>query len=107
MVKNQKPYSNEDWHKKKVQQKLNKIFFSILDSKLNDKFYSKKIRLNPSNEALIAEFMTTLKKWRSSATLEAIATEFIPLDARYKYDRLNDMTKLLDVVNKREMVSYL
>jgi len=78
-----------------------------LDSKLNDKFYSKKIRLNPSNDASIAEFMTTLKKWRSSATLEAIAIEFIPLDARYKYDRLNDMTKLLNVVNKREMVSYL
>lgn len=68
---------------------------------------AKKIRLNPSDDASIAEFMTTLKKWISSATLEAIVIEFIPLDTRYKYDRLNDMTKLLNVVNKREMVSYL
>jgi len=42
MVNDQKPYSNEDWHEKKVNHKFDKMFFLILDSKLNDKFYNKK-----------------------------------------------------------------
>jgi hypothetical protein len=42
MVNNQKPYSNEDWHEKKVNHKFNKMLFSILDLELNDKFYNKK-----------------------------------------------------------------
>jgi hypothetical protein len=68
------------------------MFFSILDSKLNDKFYNKTMKFNPFDDASIVEFTTTLKKWISNATLEAIAMEFIPLNAYYKYDRLNDMT---------------
>ncbi len=42
MVNNQKSYSNEDWHEKKVNHKFNKMLFSILDLELNDKFYNKK-----------------------------------------------------------------
>lgn len=42
MVNNKKPYSNEDQHEKKVNHKFNKMLFSILDLKLNDKFYNKK-----------------------------------------------------------------
>ncbi len=47
---NQKPYSDDEWHTLKDKHKLDKMF-SILDSELNDDFYSKKLRLNPSNEA--------------------------------------------------------
>jgi hypothetical protein len=42
IVNNKKPYSNEDQHEKKVNHKFNKMLFSILDLKLNDKFYNKK-----------------------------------------------------------------
>ncbi len=38
----QKPYSNDVWTEKKLKNKFDKNFFSILDSKFNDKFYTKK-----------------------------------------------------------------
>ncbi len=47
----QKPCSNEVWREKKLKHKLDKIFFSILDFKLNEEFYTKKMKLNPSDKA--------------------------------------------------------
>jgi len=38
----QKPYSYDVWIEKKLKHKFDKIFFSILDYELNDKFYTKK-----------------------------------------------------------------
>jgi hypothetical protein len=35
---------------------LDKMLFSILDLKLNDDFYLKKLRLNPSNKAPPTKF---------------------------------------------------
>jgi hypothetical protein len=47
---------------------MDKMFFSILDTKLSEDFYSKKMRLNPSNEALSFGFKSaTLLKWVKSA----------------------------------------
>jgi hypothetical protein len=46
---NQKPYLDDEWHMLKEKHNLDKTLFSILDSKLNDEFYLKKLRLNPSN----------------------------------------------------------
>jgi hypothetical protein len=80
MVNNQKPYSNEDWHGKKVNHKFDKMLFSILDSEFNDKFYNQKMKLNLSFDAPLAKFTTTLRKWISNATLEAIATKLFLLD---------------------------
>jgi hypothetical protein len=48
---NQKPYSDDEWHTLKDKQKFDKMLFSILDSKLKDDFYLKKLRLNPSDKA--------------------------------------------------------
>jgi hypothetical protein len=39
------------WREKKLKHKLDKIFFSILDFKLNEEFYTKKMKLNPSDKA--------------------------------------------------------
>ncbi len=93
--------------KKKVQHKFNKMFFSILDYEFNDKFYSEKMKLIPSNDVPLARFTTTLKKWIINVILKVIATKFVLLNSHYKYDRLNDMAKLLNIVDKKEMVSYL
>jgi hypothetical protein len=38
------------------------------------------MKLNLSNDAPLAEFTTTLRKWISSATLEAIAAKLFLLD---------------------------
>ncbi len=43
---NQKPYSDDEWQTLKDEHKLDKMF-SILDSKLNDDFYLKKLRSTP------------------------------------------------------------
>jgi hypothetical protein len=83
------------------------MFFSILDYEFNDKFYSEKMKLIPSNDVPLARFTTTLKKWIINVILKVIATKFVLLNSHYKYDRLNDMAKLLNIVDKKEMVSYL
>jgi hypothetical protein len=60
---NQKPYSNDKWHMLKEKHNLDKIMFSILDLKLNDKFYSKNLKLNPSYQAPPLGFKRSLEKW--------------------------------------------
>jgi len=49
IANNQKPYLDDEWHALKHKHKLDKMFFPILDSKLNDDFFLKKLKLNPSD----------------------------------------------------------
>jgi hypothetical protein len=85
---NQKPYSDDEWHILKDKHKLDKMLFSILDLELNDGFYSKKLRFNPSNEAPHIGFQRALEKWVQSGTMEDNAVEAIMLDI------ITNMTKL-------------
>jgi hypothetical protein len=103
----QKPYSNDVWIEKKLKHKFNKNFFSILNFELNDKFYTKEMRLNPSNETLFAGFKIALKRWIKGIIPKGIAIKFIFLDTRYMYDMVNDMVELLDVINKTNSTSFL
>jgi hypothetical protein len=65
------------------------------------------MRLDPSNEALLASFKTTLKRWIESTAPKGIATKSIFLNTHYMYDRVNDMAKLLDVIDKTNSISCL
>jgi hypothetical protein len=56
IANNQKPYSNDKWYVLKDKHKVDNMLFSIMDSKLNDDFYLKKLRLNLSNEAPLIGF---------------------------------------------------
>jgi hypothetical protein len=104
---NQKPYSNDEWHMLKDKHKLDKMLFSTLDSELNDDFYSKKLRLDPSNEAPHAGFKRALEKWIQSGTVEDNQAEAILLDIHYKYDKVENMAGLLDVINKESCTFFL
>jgi hypothetical protein len=68
ITNNQRPYKDEKWHVLKVKHKMDKIFFSILDAELFEDIYLKKMRLNPSNEALPSSFKYALLIWVQSAT---------------------------------------
>jgi hypothetical protein len=70
-------------------------------------FIQKKLRLNPFDETLLACFKIALKRWIESIVLEGITTESIILDTHYMYDRVNDMAKLLDVIDKTNITSFL
>ncbi len=93
---NQKPYSNDKWHALKDKHKLNNMLFSILDSELNDDFYFKKLRLNPSNEAPLVGFKQALEKWIQSGISKDNAKAIL-LDIHYKYDKVKNMLGLLDL----------
>jgi hypothetical protein len=102
IANNQKPYSNEAWREKKLKYKLDKMFFSILDFELNEWFYTKKMRLNLSDKAPSVSFKNTLKRWIENILPEGIAVEYIRLDTHYMYNKVNDMAKLLDVLDKMD-----
>jgi len=53
---NRNQYLNDEWQALKDKHKLDNMFFSILDSELNDDFYLKKMRLNLSNKAPLVGF---------------------------------------------------
>lgn len=65
------------------------------------------MRLNPSDDAPLVGFTVAMNKWISNATLKVIATKFILLETHYKYDKLNNMAKLLDMIDKSWITSYL
>jgi len=104
---NQKPYSNDKWHMLKEKHNLDKTLFSILDLKFNDKFYSKNLKLNPSDEAPPLGFKRFLEKWIQNGNVKDVAAKAILLDSHYKYDRVNNMSRLLDVMDKESSTSFL
>jgi hypothetical protein len=63
--------------------------------------------LNPSNEASLASFKTTLKKWVKNIALEGIAIESFFFYTHYMNDMVIDMAELLDVINKIKSSSFL
>ncbi len=63
IANNQKPYLDDKWHTLKEKHNLGKMLLYILDSKLNDKFYSKKMRLNLLDEAPPSGFKCSLEEW--------------------------------------------
>jgi hypothetical protein len=65
------------------------------------------MKLNPSNEASPACFKIALNRWIKNIVPEGIITESNLLDTHYMYDRVNDMTKLLDVIDKMDTTSFL
>jgi hypothetical protein len=77
---------------------MDKMFFSILDVEFSKDFYSKKIRLNPSNKAPSSGFKFALLKWVQSATQEALVIEEILLDTHYMFDHVGNMAGLKEVI---------
>jgi hypothetical protein len=73
------------------------MLFSILDSELNDDFYLKKLKLNPSNEAPLVGFKQALEKWIQSGIPKDNAAMAISLNMHYKYDKVENMVGLLDL----------
>jgi hypothetical protein len=86
---------------------LDKTFFSILDSELNDKLHSKKLRLDHSYEAPPLGYKHSLEKWIQNGSVKDIATKAILLDSHYQYDRVDNMPSLLDVINKESSTLFL
>jgi hypothetical protein len=63
--------------------------------------------LNPSDEAPPLGFKSSLEKWIQNGSVEDIATEAILLDSHYKYDIINNMSGLFDVMDKESSTSFL
>ncbi len=104
---NEKPYLDDKWDTLKEKHNLDKMLFSILDAKLNDKFYSKKMKLHPSNEAPPSRFKCSLEKWIHNGSAKDVAKKSIMLDNHYKYDKVDKMLSPLDVINKESSTSFL
>jgi hypothetical protein len=78
-----------------------------LDSELNNEFYSKKLRLSPSDETPPSWFKHFLEKWIQSGSVEDVAAKSILLDNHYKYDIVDNMLGLSDVIDKKSSASFL
>jgi hypothetical protein len=98
---------DDKWQMLKEKHNLNNMLFSILDSKLNDKFYSKKLKLKPLDEAPPSRFKYSLEKWIQNGSPEDVATKAIWLNSHYKYDKVDNMSSLLDVINKESSALFL
>jgi hypothetical protein len=83
------------------------MLFSILDSELNDDFYLKKLKFTPLYEAPLVGFKWALEKWIQSGTSEDNAMKAILLDTHYKYDKVENMAGLLDIIDKKFCTLFL
>jgi hypothetical protein len=83
------------------------MLFSILDLELSDDFYSKKLKFNSSDKVPFARFKWALEKWIQSGTTKDNATKAISLDTYYKFDIVQNMAGLLDVIDKESYALFL
>lgn len=91
---------NDEWHTLKEKHNLDKMLFFILNLKFNDEFYHFKMILNPLDEA-------PPNKWIQSGSVEDVVTEAILLDNHYKYDKVDNMSSLLDVIDNKSLALFL
>jgi hypothetical protein len=63
--------------------------------------------LNPLDEAPPLGFKRSLEKWIQNGNVEDVTAEAILLDSHYKYDKVNNMSRLLDVMDKESSTSIL
>jgi len=104
---NQKPYIDDEWHMLKDKHKMDKMLISILDFELNDDFYLKKKRLNPLDKMHPLGFKCSLEKWIQSGISKENVVEAILLEIHYKFDQIDNMITMLDVIDKETATSFL
>ncbi len=63
--------------------------------------------MNPSNEAPPLGFKHYLEKWIQNGNAKDVAAKVILLDSHYKYDKINNMSSLLDVMDKDSSALFL
>jgi hypothetical protein len=61
---------------------------------------------NPSDEAPLVGFKWALEKWIQNGTPKDNVVEAILLDIHYKYDKIENMVGLLDVIDKEFYTSF-
>jgi len=83
---NQKPYMDDEWHMLKDKHKMDKMLISILDSKFDDDFYLKKMKLNPLDKVHPLGFKCMLEKWIQSGNSKDNVIKAIMLENQYKFD---------------------
>jgi hypothetical protein len=98
---------DDEWHMLKDKHKMDKMLISILNCKLNDDFYLEKMRLNPLDEMQPLRFKCPLEKWIQSGTSKGNVMDAIMLEIDYKFDWVDNMVTLLNVINKETIASFL
>jgi hypothetical protein len=63
--------------------------------------------LKPLDEAPPLKFKCFLEKWIQSGSAKDVVTKVILLNNHYKYDKVGNMSGLLDVINKESSTSFL
>jgi len=91
----------------KDKHKMDKMLISILDFELNDDFYLKKKRLNPLDKMHPLGFQCSLEKWIQSGISKENVVEAILLEIHYKFDQIDNMITMLDVIDKETATSFL
>jgi hypothetical protein len=84
----------------KDKHKMDKMLISILDSKFDDDFYLKKMKLNPLDKVHPLGFKCMLEKWIQSGNSKDNVIKAIMLENQYKFDWVDNMVTLLDVIDK-------
>jgi hypothetical protein len=91
----------------KDKHKMDKMLISILEIELNDDFYLKKKRLNPLDKVHPLGFKCSLEKWVQSGVSNENTAEAILLEIHYKFDQIDNMVTMLDVIDKEMTTSFL
>jgi hypothetical protein len=103
-MNNQEPYMDDEWHMLKDKHKMDNMLISILNYKFNDDFYLEKMRLNPFDEM---RFKCPLEKWIQNGISKRNVIDAIMLEIHYKFDWVDNMVTLLDVIDKETVASFL
>jgi hypothetical protein len=78
-----------------------------LNYKLSDDFYLENLRLNPLGEMHPLRFKCPFEKWIQTGTLKGNVMDAIMLEIHYKFDWVDNMVTLLDVIDNETITSFL
>jgi hypothetical protein len=86
---------------------MDKMFSLILNVELSKEFYSKKMKVKPSNKAPLSCFKSTLLKWVQNTTPKTLIVREILVDTHYRFNRVGSMAGLKEVINTPKLASFL
>jgi hypothetical protein len=86
---------------------MDKMFSLILNVELSKEFYSKKMKLKPSNKAPLYGFKFMLLKWVQNTTPKTLIVREILIDTHYRFNHVGNMARLKEVINMPKLASFL
>lgn len=97
----------KEWREVEVANDYNDKLFMILEQQLIKKFFTNKLKLNPSKDSPPLSFVDTLRRWKSSKNPKGVLVDALVFENSYKCQEITNISTLKEILDFERTVDFL